>query len=805
MLENYLQIAWRNIVRNKVYSAISILGLAVGLAMYAFSSLLAAYENNHDAFMPNIDRVYFVGAVAAPTANFGVGAIDGNWTAVGPLLAAEAPEIEAIARSYYREFLISIDDRNYYQQIGFTDPDFTKIFNLSYIEGDASALTDPAGVLITESLRRKLFGNTPALGRTIMLDHKTPVHVTAVVRDLPLDSHLNSSLVLEHKFSMMAPFTVLRDAVGYKMEGDWNDLSLGNLTYVQLPANRDAAWLQRAADAVFEGHAPKTLLKIVSGFKVYSLHRANTFLWEAVGLPVIDTIALLGFLVLVVAIVNYTNIATAQSLRRTREVGLRKTMGASRRQLLVQFMTESVVIAALAMVIAFVAIEVAVPVFNSALGKGLAIHYAATLPWLVVTTLLVGLISGAYPAYVITRVAPANALRSQAARGRSLFRSILLAVQFTIAIFMLSMALVMFLQNKKLEESSQIYPKQEIEVLRRVNVEAIKPRHETLRSELLKLPGVVDVSYSSMVPFEQSNSTAKVGAVAGDEAQTFLMNQVNIDTRFLATYDIPLLEGRNVSDEVADDTWKEDVVTTNVILNELALKKLGLTRANGLGHAFYTFPEDEPARTLTIVGIMPDQNFQGLHNQIKPTMFYMNPKSADYLSVRMRPVDIRRTVTGIDEVWARLVPDYPIQDAFLDDTFQKLFKVFAAMSKVLVGFALVALGLSFIGLFGLAAFMAANRTREIGIRKVMGANSGQIVRMLLWQFSTPVFWGLLVAVPVSYLASETYLNFFADRIGQPAVVVLTAGVAALGFSWLVVVLHAYRVASVTPIRSLRYE
>src|SRR5215468_2123385 len=216
------------------------------------------------------------------------------------------------------------------------------------------------------------------------------------------------------------------------------------------------------------------------------------------------------------------------------------------------------------------------------------------------------MISGAYPAYVITRVAPANALRSQATRGRSLFRSTLLAVQFVIAIFMLSMALVMFLQNRKLEESSLIYPKQEIEVLRRVNVDAIKPRHEALRSELLKLPGVVNASYSSMVPFEQSNSTAKVGAIAGDEAQTLLMNRVSIDTRFLATYDIPLLEGRNVSDEVADDTWKEDVFTTNVIVNELALKKLGLTRANALGHEFYTFPEDQPAHTLTIVGIMPD-------------------------------------------------------------------------------------------------------------------------------------------------------------------------------------------------------
>jgi putative ABC transport system permease protein len=618
-------------------------------------------------------------------------------------------------------------------------------------------------------------------------------------------------------FGVIAPLQALNAARDYDLAGNFNNLSTSDLTYMLLAPGKDRDWLQQSLDGIFERHYPEQDSVFITGMRVRPIVEANTLIWDAVGLPVLDSIRLLAFLVLIVAIVNYTNLATAQSLGRAREIGLRKTMGANRQQLVTQFLVESICIAAIAMLIALALLEILIPLFNSLSGRAVTMNYTETVPWLVLATLLVGIVAGAYPAVLITRATPIDALRDGSGRGAggARFRSAMLVLQFSISIFMLAMVMVTYFQNKKIEDSSNIYPRSEIITMKRLGVESIQARMDTLRSELMKVPGIEAVSYTSMIPYLQSNSSFNVTREAGDADQSFLMKQLITDEYFMETYDVPLVLGRGLSREIESDTIKEGVLSANVVLNELAVSRLGFSSPQAaLNQVFYDVVESRESRAYTIVGVFPNRNFQGFHNEIKPTALLMLPQSDAspgpdgyrFGSIRVSgSVGLADTLGEIEAVWESLIPDYPLQSEFLDDTFGQVYEVYSAMTYVLGGFAFVALSLSLVGLFGLAAFMASSRTREIGIRKVMGANTGQIVRLLIWEFSRPVIWALLFALPLAFLAANAYLSFFADRISMPAGIVGFAGLLGVFVAWTIVAMHAVKVASASPINALRYE
>ncbi len=810
MFKNYMVMAWRQIVKNKLYATINILGLVTGLVIYLFGSILVRYEESHDTFFANSDRIFTAGSIFSPTSGVGVTQNDGVYTAVGPLLREDVPELEAVARTVGREFLVSVDDSHYYEKIKFADPELLKIFDFKYIEGDAGALNDPNGVLLTEDVAHKFFGEGSAIGRTLTLDHDLTLHVTAVIETLPPNTHFNSSIInSDSPFGVVAPLAALDKAVGYDLAGNWNNLSNGDMTYMLFPAGTTRDQVQNRLDGVYEAHYDEGMKEFITGMTARRIDQANTIIWDMIGMPVLESLEILAFLVLVVAIVNYTNLATAQSLGRAREVGLRKTMGASHTQLLIQFLVESVCIVAISMLIALAALEVVVPLFNEATGRGLSLLYLQILPWLVLTTLGVGIVAGAYPAYLITRSRPIEALRESTGKSSSgsLFRSSMLGLQFTISIFMLAMVIVVYAQNQKVISSSNIYPHSQILTLKRLSIDTIQQRLGTLKNELMRIDGIQAVTYSSQVPFEQSNSSFMVSPERGNDEKSFSLMQISVDESFLSTYHIGPMAGRNLTDDISGDTIKEGVLNANILVNESVLERLGYgSAASSVGRTFFDLPESREPRAYTIVGVLPDQNFQGFHHEIKPMVFLQKPENFRIASVRIDAgVPMHRVISDIESVWSELIPEYPIQTQFLDAVFNDVFNIFSLTTKVLGGFAVIALLLSTIGLFGLAAFMAQNRTREIGIRKVMGANLLQIIRLLVWQFSKPVMWSLLIALPLAYFASNTYLDFFADRITGTLAIVSGAGIAAIVFSWLIVAVHAIRIARSNPIHALRYE
>jgi putative ABC transport system permease protein len=808
MFWNYLKIALRNLRKNKLFASINIAGLALGLTIYVFGGLLVEYERTHDLFFDKADRIYTVGSYAAEGLDVGVDVMGSTFSALGPIAGAELSDVEMFARTISREFLIKTDVEGFYQEIRFADPDLVRIFDLDYVHGDESALDDPSGVLISESTAIKYFGAKDVMGRVVTLDNEFDLTVSAVVRDLPLNSHFNSMFVMESAFQVVAPIKALGRMRDFDEAGDWSNLSIGNMTYILLPQSLDGAWLQNQLDSIFDRLVPEEIREVISGFRVQPLRNANLAVWDMIGLPVILAIQLLSLLVLIVACVNYTNLATAQSLGRSREVGMRKTMGAGRRQLLIQFLVESLTIAAIAMIVAIAALEVIIPFFNNSTNKDLSIDYLQTLPWLVGTTFVVGLFAGAYPAWLITQARPIDALRDIARKGRkgSKVRSVMIGAQFAISAFMLSLVTIVFMQNEKVKESSHAFPRSEIYTLDRLNVAGIQDRLDTLRHELESQPNVESVAFSSQVPFEQNNATFDVAMQPGDEAGKVRVHRLEMAPGFLQAYDIPLLQGRDLSRSVGNDEQREDSEVLNVLVNELTLAKLGIgSPADAINHRFYELNDDTSLREMVIVGVVPTQNIVGLFNTEKPWVFMYRPSGLRIGSVRITRGDVMQTVGQIENAWKRVIPEYPIQGRFLDDVFNDVYQVLKYMNLALAGFAMVALALALIGLFGLAAFMATQRTREIGIRKVLGANSLQIARLLVWQFSKPVVWALLIALPAAWCASKTYLEFFADRIDTPVVILLVSGFIAVVLAWGTVAGHAIRISRSSPILALRYE
>jgi putative ABC transport system permease protein len=811
MFWNNLVIALRNLRKNKVFAAMNIVGLAIGLTVYVFGGILVKYETTHDLSFKNAARVYTIGGNSAPELNVGFDKINSTFSAVGPLIESEIADVELVARTISDEYLVTVGDEQAYQSMFFADPAFTEIFDFNYLQGDSAALDDPSGMMMTESAAIRYFGRTDILGETVSFDNEFDFHVTAVIEDPPANTHFNSFLLIDSDMQLVLPMQGLKRMSDEDVSGNWDNLSVGNMTYVLIPDEFDQAWLQTQVNGIYDRLVPDQQKEVIANLLATPLVEANTAIWDLIGMPVIAVVTLLSLLVLVIACINYTNLATAQSMGRSREVGMRKTMGASQTQLLAQFLIESLVVATLAMIVAIALLEIIIPLFNNASGKVVRLDYLDTLPWLAATTVLVGLVAGAYPAWLITRASPIDALRDIARKGRkgAGVRAFMIGAQFAISAFMLAIVSVVYVQNQRVESASYEFPRSQIYTLNRLRVEGITDKLETLRNELESLPNVDSVAFSSQVPYEQNNSSWDVTARQGDEAGKFPIMLMRMTPEFFETYDIPILAGRNLNREMANDAREEESTVINVLVNEMALEKFGITNhADALGSRFYTIVDEESdskLREMVIVGIVPTQNIVGLFNQEKPWLFSYDPDRVRIGSVRITGGNMMDVLQSIEDTWDRVIPNYPMQGRFLDEVFDEVFNVMRYMSYSLAGFAMIALLLALIGLFGLAAFMATQRTKEIGVRKVLGASSAQIAKLLVWQFSRPVFWALLVALPLAYMGSSVYLNFFADRIESAVPILIVAGCVAVLLAWATIAGHAIRIARANPIRALRYE
>lgn len=808
MLGNYIKVALRNIVRNKLYAVINIIGLAMGLSIYVFGGLFYDYEHSHDAFFENSNRIYTLGSTFRGNTEYEPSTTNIIYTAVTPLVETELEEVEAVARTLLRSYLLTVGDDGYYQSLHLADPSLLDIFNFDYIYGDNSALNNPTGAILTESIASKYFPSQNPMGQTISINHEHDIMVTAVIKDLPQNTHFNSNLTIDRPLEILVPINMMEQLEGRIVDENWGELSTGNITYVMLPATLDKNWLQNQMDGIYERHFSGDKKKSIQAIVVFNLIDVNTAMWDEIGIPAINIINMLGTFILIIACLNYTNLATAQSMKRTKEVGLRKTLGAAPLQLLTQFITESLALTALAMVVSLSALEIIIPTFNEMTGKALELNYVVTLPWLIMTILVVGVLAGSYPAYLVTKTSPIEVLRDNPRKGRasSWLRGTMIGIQFTISVFMLASVLVVYSQNKQVERNSNIFPNSQIYTLDRIGISQIVERHETLKTEILNIEGVEKFSYSSQVPFEGFRSRFTASTILSDISSGLEINQMVADHDFLDAYNIQIIAGRQTSNDAAMDTHIRSRGAVNVMINELAAKRFGFDDAeDAVGRAFYEDEGDRGVTTYTIVGVIEDQNIYGLNNRIVPFVYFARDASYRHASIKLDKSASPETIIAIEQTWDRINPDYPLQARFLDTRFQEKYMLFDISTKSLASFTVFALFLALIGLFGLAAFMAEEKTKEIGIRKVLGATTGQIIKLLIWQFSKPVLWATPLALLFAYYVSNLYLEFFPDRISMPYIILIGAGLIGLLLAWVTVAVHAYNVARTNPINALHYE
>jgi putative ABC transport system permease protein len=806
MFSNYLKIAWRNIVGNPLFSAINIIGLSIGLACCIIITLFVRYELSYDKHWVNADRTYRVtrdffgnnlklAAVAPP---------------IAPLLKDDFSEIEDIVRILGAGgiTLSRGDLRIVEENFAIADSNIFEFFNLEFISGDPeTALARPTDIVLTQRAAERYFGNEDPVGQTLDLMGQTDVTVTAVIEDLPDNTHM--------AFELVGSIAAIPLMMGPEELENWG--SNNYYTYLRLPEGYDPADLQ----AKFNDFLVKHWNEDAESISALGLQRLPDIHltsnrdaeWRANGsIAVVYTFSAVAFVVLLIACINFMNLTTARSTQRAREVGIRKVVGARRDQLIIQFLGESVLLTAFAMLLAVAIVELVLPTFAGFLEKPLRFSLAdgGSLATLVASIVVVGLLAGSYPAFYLSRFRPADVLKGSASgSGSALLRKSLVVFQFATSIALLIATGVVIAQMQYARNIELGYDRSRNLVANLPFFADLWETYEPLKAELEAHPDILSVVYSSRVPGMQnldgSGYVAEGEQISRETMQA--LSDIKVDYQWFDHYDIQFLAGRAFRQ---NEMRIEEPTEENPVINETAARRFGWTPQEAVGkiirqptnRALNMFIDRE------VVGVVPDIHFSSLHNEIKSTV-YAEPREgySRRISVKLAPGDHRAAIEHFEAVWNRIVPEEPSQWEFLDDRFDALYRSEARQAEMFAVFSAFAIFVATLGLFGLASFTTERRTKEIGIRKVMGASVKDIVWLLTSDFTKLVLLANVIAWPVAYYFMNQWLTRFVYRapFGEWAWLFLAAAFAALAAAWLTISLQAGHAATARPVLALRYE
>ena len=795
MLKNYLFIALRHLRKRKGYTLINILGLALGLACCALIGLYVQDERSYDRYHEQAHQIYRV--AQASTAHGNLTKSASTPAPLGPALAADYPEVVEAVRLFplYQKTLVRHGDNRFYEEhIIVADASLLDVFTFPLVRGDArTAFADPNSVLITERIAEKYFGQDDPLGKTLTFREQADYRVTGVLQNIPTNSHFAFDMVLPLSQATIARFQY------ENFLHEWWDASA--YTYLLLQAEASPGALQKKLPAVIDKYIGDQFREAGLETDLFLQPLTDIYLHSHLGrelganshVAYIYIFTAIALLIVLISIINFVNLSTARSLVRAKEVGVRKAVGAQKRQLFYQFISESTLLAFLALGAAVVLTTLVLPFFNALTHKALALPghltYLAGIPLLAGG---LGLLAGGYPAFVLASFDPLTALKgSLRTRSKSGFlRQALVVFQFAISIMLIVALLVVHNQRDYLRNKALGFNKEEILVIK-LNDLRLRWESETLKSALLGLPTVSQVTFSQLIP---GLSSLKQGYGAKGIEGMVLMNTLLIDDDFLRTYDIDVLAGRGFSAERPTDR------TGAFIINEAAAGHLGWT--SPLGNQLKW---GVTQKTGTVIGVVQDFHFQSLHHQIDPLVLHIEPNWYRHISVKTTTAELAQTLAQLEAVWHRFSPDFPFDYFFLDERIGKLYEKEAQLSVITASFSGFALLITCLGLFGLAAFTAERRTKEIGVRKVLGASSTRILVLLCKNFARLVMLAFVVATPVAYLAMNRWLEDFAYRIDISWRIFLLAGLAALVISLLTVSYQSIKAALANPVETLRYE
>lgn len=782
MFMNYIKIALRTIKKQKVYTFINLAGLSLGLTCFILISLWARHEMSYDRFHVKKDRLFRL-LNKIDNGNFGASVS----YALGPELEEKYPEVETSCRvwPWHRSLVKSQDKRFDEFRFYLTDPSFFTMFTFPFVRGNPeTALADRNSIVITEETARRYFGEEDPMGKTLhVASFNADFSVTGIVQNVPSNSHMQFDLVarVEH--------------LGEDRIRRWEEWV--SWSFVLLRSNASRKDVEDKIADIYKGHLDyepdyRPVLQPMTQVHLYAFGRLEL-------ITQVRIFSIIAVFILVIACINFMNLSTARSVRRAKEVGLRKVTGAHRFQLVRQFIGESLLLSYLALGLAVVFVNLALPAFNTFTEKQLSLtsgNYLALLLFVVVP--LTGLFAGCYPAIHLSAYRPSQVLKGNAGTAADgfPFRRILVVFQFSISIGLIIATLIVSKQLRFIHETDLGLDRHNVVTV--MNNPDVNGRFDVFKEALEQEPGILHVTAAAQRPTDVGQGVS-VDWVGREDDNPFVIKYTVVDYDFFETFKMEMVEGRSFSKVIASDA------VGACVINESLRETIGEESILGK-QIYFNHPEfSESARWVRVVGVVKDFHCESMQWAIRPFLFRIHRPFHQYVFVKIDPTDMQSTLGRIEEIFERFAPDYPFEYQFLDEAYEDQYRTENQLGQLFRVFGAFAIFISCLGLFGLASYTAEQKTKEIGVRKVLGASVSSILFLLSKQFTRWVLLANVIAWPIAYFLMSRWLNEFAYRIPIGLGVFIISALIAFGIAILTVSYQAMKAALSNPVDALRYE
>lgn len=785
MLKNYLKTAWRNLLKNKFYSVINIAGLTLGLAIGMLILLWVQDELSFDRFHKNVDNIYRLDiqggtGVTKQIFNFGVAPI-------AQLAKQELPAVTNAARLTYdvNFSMYKFQDKVFGDEKAvFADPSLFSMFSFPLVEGNnAKPFPDDNSIVITEQTAKKFFGDVDPVGKVIMADDKENFTVSGVINDIPKNSEFQMDIVFPMSYHFKA-----RLAEGMDMNNNFGYLDY--VSFLQLKPGASIKDLETKILQIHLKHKPDDTDASYLLYPLSKMHLYNADLSDK-GIGTVRIFIAIALLILVIACINYVNLSTARSMLRSKEISMRKIVGAAKFQLFLQFIIETAVLFAIASVFAIIAAYLLMPAFNDISGKQMTLNLADYHIWLVILYTIAGTLvaSSIYPALLLSSFEPLKALKGKISKGigDTLFRKILVVGQFSFSIILIIGTIIITGQLRYIHTKDLGYDKDHVVSLW---MRDMAPHYDAVRAELMKQPDVVNITRSNQNLVRFGGFTGSAEWEGKDPKENLILHVLSIDKDFVPFFKMKMLEGTSFTNAPND--------TAHFILNETAVNETGMK--DPIGKIF-----SMQGIKGTIIGVVKDFHYASMREKITPAAFYYHPQYFNRMYIRVAGNDPSKVIAAAEKEFKQYNGQYPFSYAFLDETFDSIYKGESRQATLFNYFSAIAIFISCLGLLGLATFTAQVRVREIGVRKVLGASVFNITRMLSIDFLKLVVISILIATPVAWQLMNKWLQDFAYRISIQWWVFIVAGVLAILIALMTISFQAIKAAFANPVKSLRSE
>ena len=806
MFKNYLKITLRNLIRNKFYTSINILGLAIGITCSILIGLFVFNELSYDKYHEKHDRIYRL------ESHFTIQESDDFFAVTAfPLSRAIKKEFPHDVKEYCR---FSQMDNNLFQynnhkffedNIYYADSTLFKVFSHKFIAGSPeSALNDPNEMVLTESFAKKIFGDENPIGKTLDTGHDFGFTITGVIEDVPYNTHLRfeavGSMITREKIWGAERYH------SFDSQAFWN---VGVYNYILLTETGKIENIMNGYPEFNEKYIVPVGQKVNAKFKYIITPLTDIHLFSKLrgdlptgNIAYVYTFSLVALFLLLIGCINYMNMATAQSANRATEVGIRKVMGAHTKSLRYQFILESLFISFLALIIALATVELLIPSFNELSDRHLSFNLFQNLKFLLViigVTFLVGFISGSYPAFYLSSFVPVKVLKGKLNKSKGTLRKVLVLMQFTISIIMIVGTFTVMQQLNFLKDTDLGFNKDNLMVFTVRDTTCIR-NIRAFQDELLKNPQILESTTTSSVPGEAHGIIVQRYETADGSMNEKAINFIFIDPNYIDVMGMHIVKGRNFDPDLKTD------LEESVIINETTSQVLGWgDDPIGKKIDFGAGLEGDAQRYTKVIGVVKDFHYTSLHNKIDPLIIVLSEKPNRNLLLRVRQDNIKQTLAFIEQKWDEFNPTFPFEYHFLDDNLNQQYIAEQKIGNVFSYFSLMCIFIACLGLFGLASYTAEQRTKEISIRKVLGASSSNIVKLLTKEFSILVILANILAWPISYFALKSWLQNFAYSINQSLITYILAGITALLIALITVSFRAIKAAQTNPASALKYE